>query len=504
MIRNLIVILGDQLSLEISSLEKIRKNEDKILMMEVSNEIEYVNHHRKKLVLLFSAMRHFADELKKNKFDVTYVEFNKSEKNFTKELDRQCKKFNPKSIIITHPSEYRVLDEVKKWEKLLDIPVTIIEDTRFFCKIDEFSDWAESRKELKMENFYQQMRKKYKILIDDKGKPIGGKWNYDVKNRKRLPKNHPEIPSPLICKPDKITKRVIMQLNKKYTRHFGDLEPFWFATTKQDAVKSLEDFIKNRLEFFGPYEDAMKEKEKFLYHSVLSIYLNIGLLNPHEVIEKVLQKKDLPIESVEGFVRQILGWREYVRGIYWHFMPKYNQTNFFNAKNKIPNFYWDGKTKMNCMKNCIEQTKQEAYAHHIQRLMITGNFALIAGIEPKQVCDWYLSVYADAFEWVELPNTHGMILYADGGILGSKPYAASGNYINKMSDYCKNCEYDVKLKNGKNACPFNYLYWNFFLKNQNKLKKNPRLWTVFSTIKNMSEDKKKQIKDDSEKFLKTI
>ena len=262
MVRNLIVILGDQLSLEISSLEKFRKNEDKVLMMEVSNEIEYANHHRKKLVLLFSAMRHFADELKKNKFNVTYIEFNKSEKNFTKELERQCKKFNPKSIKITHPSEYRVLDEVKKWEKLLDIPVTIMEDTRFFCKIDEFSEWAESRKELKMENFYQQMRKKYKILIDNKGKPIGGKWNYDVKNRKRLPKNHPEIPSPLICKPDNITQRVITQLNKKYTKHFGDLEPFWFATTKQDAVKSLDDFIKNRLEFFGPYEDAMKDAKK--------------------------------------------------------------------------------------------------------------------------------------------------------------------------------------------------------------------------------------------------
>ena len=504
MVRNLIVILGDQLSFEISSLEKIRKNEDKILMMEVSNEIEYTNHHRKKLVLIFSAMRHFASDLKKNKFNVTYIEFDKSEKNFTKELESQCKKFNPETIKITHPSEYRVLDEVKKWEKLLDIPVIILEDTRFFCKIDEFSDWVKSRKELKMENFYQKMRKKYKILIDDKGKPIGGKWNYDIKNRKRLPKNYPKIPSPLICKPDKITERVITQLKKKYTKHFGDLEPFWFATTKQDAIKNLDDFIKNRLEFFGPYEDAMKEKEEFLYHSVLSIYLNIGLLNPHEVIEKVLQKNDLPIESIEGFVRQILGWREYVRGIYWYYMPKYNQTNFFNAKNKIPNFYWDGKTKMNCMKNCIEQTKHEAYAHHIQRLMITGNFALIAGIEPKQVCDWYLSVYADAFEWVELPNTHGMILYADGGILGSKPYAASGNYINKMSDYCKNCEYDVKAKNGKNACPFNYLYWNFFLKNQDKLKKNPRLWTVFSTIKNMSEDKKKQIIKDSKEFLKTM
>ena len=504
MVRDLIIILGDQLSHEISSLEKIRKNEDKILMMEVSNEIEYVNHHKKKLVLIFSAMRHFANELKKNKFDVTYVEFDKSKENFTKELEKQCKKFNPESIKITHPSEYRVLDEVKKWKKVLNIPVTILEDSRFFCKINEFSDWVSSKKELKMELFYQKMRKKYKILIDDEGKPIGGKWNYDVKNRKRLPKNHSKIPTPLICKPDKITKRVISQLEKKYTKHFGDLEPFWFATTKKDAIKSLEDFIKNRLEFFGPYEDAMKENEKFLYHSVLSVYLNIGLLNPREVIQKVLQSKELPIESIEGFVRQIVGWREYVRGIYWHYMPKYSQTNFFNAKNKLPDFYWTGKTKMNCMKNCIDQTKEEAYAHHIQRLMITGNFALIAGIDPKQVCNWYLSVYADAFEWVELPNTHGMILYADGGILGSKPYAASGNYINKMSDYCKNCEYDVKIKNGKNACPFNYLYWNFFLNNQEKLKKNPRLWTAFSNIKNMSEERKKQIKEDSKKFIKII
>ena len=504
MVRDLIIILGDQLSLEISSLKKIRKNEDKILMMEVSNEIEYANHHKKKLVLIFSAMRHFANELKKNKFDVTYVEFDKSKENFTKELEKQCKKFNPESIKITHPSEYRVLDEVKKWKKVLNIPVTILEDSRFFCKIDEFSDWVSSKKELKMELFYQKMRKKYKILIDDEGKPIGGKWNYDVKNRKRLPKNHSKIPTPLICKPDKITKRVISQLEKKYTKHFGDLEPFWFATTKKDAIKSLEDFIKNRLEFFGPYEDAMKENEKFLYHSVLSVYLNIGLLNPREVIQKVLQSKELPIESIEGFVRQIVGWREYVRGIYWHYMPKYSQTNFFNAKNKLPDFYWTGKTKMNCMKSCIDQTKQEAYAHHIQRLMITGNFALIAGIDPKQVCNWYLSVYADAFEWVELPNTHGMILYADGGILGSKPYAASGNYINKMSDYCKNCEYDVKIKNGKNACPFNYLYWNFFLNNQEKLKKNPRLWTAFSNIKNMSEERKKQIKEDSKKFIKII
>jgi len=290
LVRDLIIILGDQLSLDISSLEKIRKNEDKILMMEVSNEIEYANHHKKKLVLIFSAMRHFANELKKNGFDITYVEFDKSEENFTQELERQCKKLNPKSIKITHPSEYRVLDEVKKWEKVLGIAVTVLDDSRFFCKIDEFSDWANSRKELKMELFYQKMRKKYNVLIDDEGKPVGGKWNYDIKNRNRLPKNHSKIPNPLVCKPDKITKRVISQLREKHTKHFGDLEPFWFATTREDAVKSLEDFIQNRLEFFGPYEDAMKENEKFLYHSVLSVYLNIGLLNPTRRNSKSFRK----------------------------------------------------------------------------------------------------------------------------------------------------------------------------------------------------------------------
>ena len=338
-------------------------------------------------------------------------------------------------------------------------------------------------------------------MIDKNGKPQGGKWNYDIKNRKRLPKSYPNIPKPLEHEPDKITKQVINDVKKEFPKHFGNLEPFWFGTTHQDATKSLNEFIKNRLELFGPYEDAMAQDEKFLYHSVLSMYLNIGLLEPKQVINKVLQKKDISVESVEGFVRQILGWREYIRGIYWHTMPKYSETNYFNAKNNLPEFYWTGKTDMNCMKNCLNQTIQDAYAHHIQRLMITGNFSLIAGINPKQVCDWYLSVYADAYEWVELPNTHGMTLYADGGIVGTKPYAASGNYINKMSDYCRECKYDVKKKEGKDACPFNYLYWNFFLTNKNKLENNPRLWTVFSNIKKMSKEKKKQIQNDSKNFL---
>jgi len=501
MTNNLCVILGDQLSPNISSLKGFKKKQDKILMMEVFNEAEYVNHHKKKLVLVFSAMRHFAKELQNKGFSVKYSKINESKNNFTKELVHQCKKIQPKRVVITYPGEYRVLQEIKKWQKILNIPVSIIEDDRFFCTIDEFKSWAEGRKELRMELFYQMMRKKYDILIDKNGKPKGGKWNYDIKNRKSLPKNHPHIPKPLKHKPDNITKQVVTEVKKKFPKHFGDLDPFWFAVTHDQARKSLNDFVKNRLGMFGPYEDAMAQEENFLYHSFLSMYLNLGLLEPKQIINKVLEKDGIRVESVEGFVRQILGWREYIRGIYWHTMPEYSKTNYFDAKNKLPKFYWTGNTEMNCLKNCIEQTIKESYAHHIQRLMITGNFALIAGIKPEEVCEWYLSVYADAYEWVELPNTHGMTLYADGGILGSKPYAASGNYINKMSDYCKDCKYNVKKKEGDDACPFNYLYWNFFLKNQKKLEKNPRLWTVFSNIKKMSEEKKKQIQNDSKKFL---
>ena len=504
MTNNLCIILGDQISHNISSLKNFKKSQDEVLMMEVSNEATYVNHHKKKLILVFSAMRHFAKELRNKGFSVTYSEISRSQVNFTKELSYQCKKIKPKRIVITHPGEYRVLKEIKKWEKILNIPVTILEDNRFFCTIPEFKNWTEGKKELRMESFYQMMRKKYHILIDTDGKPEGGKWNYDVKNRKSLPRNHPNIPKPLQHEPDEITKQVISEVKKRISNYFGDLQPFWFAVTHDEARKSLNDFIENRLEMFGPYEDAMTQEESFLYHSVLSMYLNIGLLEPKQVIYRVLEKNRIKVESVEGFVRQILGWREYVRGVYWHNMPKYSKMNYFDAKNKLPKFYWTGDTEMNCMKKSIEQTVKEAYAHHIQRLMITGNFALITGIKPQDVCEWYLSVYADAYEWVELPNTHGMTLYADGGILGSKPYAASGNYINKMSDYCNNCKYNVKEKEGEDACPFNYLYWNFFLKNQEKLEQNPRLWTVFSNIKKMSQNKKKQIQKDSKKFLNNI
>ena len=491
MVRDLIIILGDQLSLDISSLEKIRKNEDKILMMEVSNEIEYANHHKKKLVLIFSAMRHFANELKKNGFDITYVEFDKSEENFTKELERQCKKFNPKSIKITHPSEYRVLDEVKKWEKVLGITVTVLEDSRFFCKMDEFSDWANSRKELKMELFYQKMRKKYNILMDNEGKPVGGKWNYDIKNRNRLPKNHSKIPNPLVCKPDKITKRVISQLQEKHTKHFGDLEPFWFATTREDAVKSLEDFIQNRLEFFGPYEDAMKENEKFLYHSVLSVYLNIGLLNPRDVIQKVLENKDLPIESIEGFVRQIIGWREFVRGIYQNYDDKLENTNFFNHQRKLTDDWYNGTTGIDPIDDAIKDVNTYGYAHHIIRLMHLSNIMTLSQLHPKEIYKWFMEMFVDSSDWVMSPNVFGMGTYSDGGIFSTKPYICGSNYIIKMSNYKKGNWSDI----------VDGLYWSFIHNNKEVLSKNPRMGMVMMSYRKLKEERKDYLLKIANEFI---
>ena len=289
--------------------------------------------------------------------------------------------------------------------------------------------------------------------------------------------------------------------------HFGDIEPFYFAVNSNQAMNSFKKFINERLENFGTYQDAMIEDEDFMFHSHIGFYLNNGLLEPLKLIklvEKEYKKGKVNINSAEGFIRQILGWREYVRGIYWLKMPQYKELNFLGAKNKLREFYWSGKTKMNCVKESIRNTKQNSYAHHIQRLMVLGNFALIAGIDPHEVNEWYLIVYADAYEWVELPNVSGMILFADGGVLATKPYAASGSYINKMSNYCKNCHYNVKEKSGKNACPFNYLYWNFLIENYTTLKNNHRMAMIYRILESFTKEKINNIKDDSKKFLNSI
>lgn len=502
------LVLGDQLSHSLSSLSDINADEDIIWMCEVHDEATYVKHHKKKIAFLFSAMRHFAEELREKGYNVRYTKLDDKENagSFRGEVERAIKKHKPDEVVVTFPGEYRVLKDMEKWQEDFGVLIDIRTDDRFLCTFEEFEDWAEGRKQLRMEYFYREMRKKYNILLDENGKPEGGEWNYDSENRKP-PKEGLDVPATYNAQTDDITDEVIKLVADKFDDHFGDLEPFFFAVTRDQALYALDKFIEERLEKFGDYQDAMVQGEPWMYHSHISFYINCGLLLPLEVVQKAeaaYHEKGAPLNAVEGFIRQIIGWREYVRGIYWMKMPGYADENFLEADRDLPWFFWDGNTQMNCLRQCITETKENAYAHHIQRLMVLGNFALIAGLDVAQVNKWYLIVYADAFEWVEMPNVSGMILFADGGTLASKPYAASGAYINRMSDYCKSCKYKVTKKNGPEACPFNYLYWDFFIRHEDKLKGNPRLNRSYHTLSKMSDEKIAAIKDDTKRFFKNI
>ena len=505
--KTLRLILGDQLSESISSVKDYNSKTDIILMCEVWDEATYVKHHKKKIAFLFSAMRHFASALKNKGCNVEYTTLDAPDNtgSFSGEVKRMLTKYSIDRIIVTHPGEYRVLEELRSLEDELNIVIEIREDDRFLCTPDEFTIWAKDRKQLRMEYFYREMRKKYDILMVGKD-PVGGQWNYDAENRKP-PKEGLNIPTPYVGIVDNVTQNVISLVSERFNNHFGDIEPFYFAVTRNDALQVLDQFIDQRLPQFGDYQDAMIQGEPWMYHSHISFYLNCGLLLPLECVqaaEDAYHQGKAPLNAVEGFIRQIIGWREYVRGIYWLKMPEYADQNFFEAKRKLPSFYWTANTKMNCLRQCVIETKQNAYAHHIQRLMVLGNFALLAGIDPKDVNEWFLIVYADAYEWVELPNVSGMVLFADGGYLASKPYAAGGSYINKMSDYCKSCSYKVTKKNGSDACPFNYLYWDFLDRNREKLSNNHRIGMMYKTFERMGEDKQKAIRDDSQEFFRKV
>jgi len=491
-IRNLILILGDQLSSEISSLRDADPKLDRIIMFEVNEEATYVRHHKKKIAFLFSAMRHFADEMRQKGWQVDYVTLDDPQNtgSFTEELERAVKRLSPSQVCVTEPSEWRVLEAMESWTVTLNLPIDIREDDRFIATHEEFRSWAAGRKQLRMEYFYRDMRRKTGLLMEG-DQPIGGKWNFDTENRKPAAADL-FMPQPVRVTPDQTTQAVIKLVADRFGNHFGDLQPFWFGVTRPQAEQALDHFVEHALAKFGDFQDAMLEGEKFLHHSLLSIYINAGLLDPLVAcrrVEAAYFEGKAPLNAVEGFIRQIIGWREYVRGIYWLKMPQYVEQNFFGHSRDLPDFYWTADTDMACLRDAITQTKEEAYAHHIQRLMVTGNFALLAGVDPKQVHEWYLSVYADAYEWVELPNTLGMSQFADGGILGSKPYVSSGNYIHKMSNYCGACSYSVKQKTGDGACPFNPLYWHFLHRNRDTLVKNPRMTQMYRTWDRMSEEK---------------
>lgn len=502
--RSLILVLGDQLSLDISSLRDFDPRHDQIIMAEVWEEAHYVSHHQKKIALIFSAMRHFANQLKKQKWPVHYYQYDPDSpyRSLLDVLKSAVKHYSPQQILITHCGEWRLHNAMQMWSKSLATPVHILEDDRFICSLAEFKEWATGRKQLRMEYFYRYIRQKTGLLMEGNS-PTGGQWNFDKKNRKSY-NNDPSVPPVYQCKPDKITLGVLNDVANYFPKHFGQLKPFWFAVTTEQANAALTHFIEHKLAYFGDFQDAMSSQHEFLFHALISIYLNIGLLDPIttcKMAEHAYQQGKVPLNAVEGFIRQIIGWREYVRGIYWLKMPSYAKENAFNNDRSLPSFYWNAETKMQCMHQCLRSTYEHAYAHHIQRLMVTGNFALLAGITPTEICEWYLAVYADAFEWVELPNTLGMVMHADGGLLGSKPYAASGKYIAKMSDYCKSCHYNVKTLIEDDSCPFNGLYWFFLITHYDTLKSNPRMKLVLSSLQRKSKSEIAKIKQRAQQLL---
>ncbi len=502
--KTLRLILGDQLTRGLSALSDIDPVRDVVLMVEVAAETTYVPHHKQKIAFILSAMRHFAQDLRAEGVTVDYVALDDPDNthSFGGELVRALSRHAPDRVVVTEPGEWRVWAMMQDWGTGLPTPLDIRPDDRFFCSRDDFARLAAARKTGRMEFFYRELRRQTGLLMDD-GAPAGGQWNYDPDNRKPLPAGF-RAPKRLRFAPDAITRDVMALVQTRHPDTFGDLEPFGWAVTRADALGALDHFLTDCLPRFGDFQDAMQTGEDFLMHSLISPYLNAGLLTAREVCagaEAAYRHGHAPLNAVEGFIRQILGWREYVRGIYWADMPGYAQTNHLNATRALPAFYWTGATRMHCMAECIRGTRQNAYAHHIQRLMVTGNFALLAGIAPPQIEEWYLAVYIDAYEWVELPNVHGMVMHADGGRMGSKPYAASGAYIDRMTNYCKGCAYDPKVKTGPKACPFNYLYWNFMIENEGTLARNPRMAFPYRTLALMPQTQRDQITASATAFL---
>lgn len=498
------VVLGDQLSLDLSALTDIRPDRDVVLAMEVMEECTYAGHHKQKIVLVLSAMRHFAETLRQRGLTVDYVSLDTPENtgSFTSEIRRAVVRHRPSRIVVTEPSEWRVQAMVEGWEAVAGVPVVVRADRRFFASRERFAAWAAGRRSWRMEHFYREMRREHRLLMEG-DQPAGGEWNYDHENRKKLPARA-VLPARQRFAPDETTRAVIALVERRFPGNFGELQDFGWPVTRSDALVALGDFIENGLPSFGTYQDAMKAGAPFLYHSLLAPALNLGLLSPFEVCaaaEAAWRSGKAPLNAVEGFVRQILGWREYVRGVYWSLMPGYADQNALKATRDLPAFYWTGATDMHCLREAIGTTARYAYSHHIQRLMVTGNFALLAGVAPSQIERWYLAVYADAFEWVEMPNTIGMAVFADGGRMASKPYAASGAYIDRMSDFCSSCAYDVKRKFGPGACPFNYLYWAFLIRQRERLSGNPRMAMPYRTLAAWPKERLMEILAEADMFL---
>lgn len=505
MSKPLLLVLGDQLSLTLTAIKDAPPNAV-VAMCEVADEARYVPHHIHKIGLFMAAMRHFAQTLRDKGFQVHYSRIDDADNTHSllNEAERIAKQYGCDQIRVTRPGEWRLWNDITA-RKDAALPWTLLEDERFFTTPDDFASWARGRKQLRLEYFYREQRKRTGLLMEGDA-PAGGKWNFDHDNREPISAalSFPALPQ---HSQDELTREALRDAQHHFSEHMGSLDNFNLPVTRRQALVDLKHFIDHGLADFGRYQDAISDTEPFLYHSRLSAALNIGLLTPHEVCEAAEQQYHIgkaPINAVEGFIRQILGWREYVRGLYWTQMPSYKQQNGLSAKRDLPKLYWDGNTDMRCLQRAIQMTIDNSYAHHIQRLMVTGNFALLCGVKPEALCDWYLAVYADACEWVELPNTLGMVLHADGGLMGSKPYCASGKYIDKMSDHCQHCRYTPKQVTGPNACPLNSLYWHFLETNAEQLNRNPRMKLIYGSLSRMKEEKREAIRQQAEQFLSTL
>jgi len=496
----LVLVLGDQLSPRMAALRAGDRVRDVVVMAEAAAETGHVPHHPKKIAFILAAMRHFAEELRAAGWRVAYTRLDdpRNTGSVPDEILRRASETGAAEVLATVPGEHRLR------AALADLPLTLhlLDDDRFLCPPGDFRAWAKGRKVLRMEHFYREMRRRTGLLMEGAA-PAGGRWNYDTENRKRAA---PDLlrEGPRRIEPDALTGELLRLVEARFAHHFGRLHPFRFATTRAGAEAARDHFLRHALPGFGDVQDAMLSGDRFLNHSVLALYLNVGLLDPLDLCQRAeaeWRAGRAPLNSVEGFIRQIIGWREFVRGIYDREGPGYVARNALGAYRPLPGFYWTAETDMRCIRLTVDQTRDEAYAHHIQRLMVTGNFALLAGIDPAQVHQWYLAVYADAFEWVEAPNTIGMALHADGGVVGSKPYAASGAYIDRMSDYCRGCAYDVRAKAGPRACPFNLLYWHFIDRNAQFFAGNPRMTLPNRTWTMMPEARRARLCADAESWL---
>ena len=500
-VRHLILVLGDQLDLEAAAFDGFDATHDAVWMAEAHEESTHVWSSKQRITLFLSAMRHFAQALRDAGRPLHYHRLDDtgpvaSLDSLGAKLQADLTKLNPQRVVMTAPGDWRVFQQLKAAVEAAGLKLEVCEDRHFFTTVSEFAAHANGRKSLRLEYFYRELRQRYNILMDD-GKPAGGQWNFDADNREAFgPQGPGQIPVRATFEPDALTKEVIALVSTRFADHPGTLDSFAWPVTRSQALQALQRFIDERLPLFGRYEDALWHGEPWLYHSHLSSAMNLKLLSAHEVVQAVeaaYRAGHAPLQSAEGFIRQILGWREYVRGIYWMQMPSYIERNALNAEEQLPAWFWTGQTDMDCLRDAITQTLEHGYAHHIQRLMVTGLYALLLGVRPQQVHAWYLSVYVDAVEWVELPNTLGMSQYGDGGLMASKPYVATGKYIQRMGGPCKGCRYDPAQREGDRACPYTTLYWDFLMRHETLLAKNPRMALQVKNVVRMTDSQKQAV-----------